>query len=447
MNEPTHDPLPKEVSKREAFRFWLRLGFISFGGPAGQISVMHRELVEEKRWISEGRFLHALNYCMVLPGPEAQQLATYLGWLMHRSWGGIVAGGLFILPSLFILIALSWIYMAFGQLPIVMGIFAAVKPTVVAIILHAMVRIGKKTLITPAQKIISCVAFLAFFTRSIPFPLIICFAGFCGFIFPKWFTATAAVKGVHVGNQVHTLAIFDDDSPIPSHAHWTLRRSVKVALVFLCLGGMPLLVLRWQDHGLTFLFQLAWFFTKAAFVSFGGAYAVLPYVQQGVVDHFHWLSTAQMMDGLALGESTPGPLIMVVTFVGFLSGWLQGGWGPDSVALAGVVAALLVTWFTFLPSFFFILVGAPFIESTRKNIKFSGPLNGIMAAVVGAIAQLGVSFGHQTFWPETKGQFSPMLLAGIFGLALVALFWKKRSILEVVIASAAIGGMINLAGL
>ncbi|HET7439051.1 MAG TPA: chromate transporter, partial [Nitrospira sp.] len=334
---------PESVSFAEAFRFWLKLGFISFGGPAGQISVMHQELVERKHWISERRFLHALNYCMLLPGPEAQQLATYIGWLLHRTWGGIVAGGLFVLPSLFILIGLSWIYMAYGHVSVVAGVFYGIKPAVTAIVLFAAFRIGSKALKNAWLWAIAAASFVSIFALKVPFPAIVLIAGLLGYIGSRVSPEHFRIGGVReTGEKPHDPAVIDDHTPIPDHARfswWTLWKHlvIGVGLWTATLGGL-VAVYGWE-HSLA---QMGWFFTKAALLTFGGAYAVLPYVYQGAVEHFQWLTPLQMIDGLALGETTPGPLIMVVTFVGFVGGWTTAFFGPDAPLKAGIVAATVV---------------------------------------------------------------------------------------------------------
>jgi chromate transporter len=400
MPADTFDAPLAAPTRRATFAFWLKLGFVSFGGPAGQIALMHEELVERRRWISENRFLHALNYCMVLPGPEAQQLATYIGWLMHRTLGGVVAGGLFVLPSLAILIALSWLYMAFGHVPVVAGLFYGIKPAVTALVVHAAWRIGSRTLKNAWTWSIAVAAFIAIFGLQAPFPLIVLAAGAIGWLgghlAPDKFEAGGghARAGASVAR-----ALIDDDTPTPPHAVFTWARFRRVLLVCvgLWLAAFGALAATWGWHAA--LTQMAWFFTKAALLTFGGAYAVLPYVFQGAVGHYQWLSATQMMDGLALGETTPGPLIMVVAFVGFVGGWSHALFGPGSLFIAGAVAASVVTFFTFLPSFFFILLGGPFIESTHGNLRFTAPLAGITAAVVGVIVNLALFFAWHVLWP------------------------------------------------
>jgi chromate transporter len=432
---------PAAVSLAEATRFWLKLGFISFGGPAGQIAIMHRELVEERRWISERRFLHALSYCMVLPGPEAQQLATYIGWLLHRTWGGVVAGGLFVLPSLAILIALSWIYVAFGHLAVVAGAFTAVKPAVVAIIVQAVHRIGTRALKTPAAWAIAAASFVAMLA-GVPFPLLIGAAAIAGAIVGRVAPAQLRRTSVHgAAAGPHTAALIDDDTPTPPHARVRASRFAAVAASGLALWAAPMALLR-SAAGEPTLVSMAGFFTKAALLTFGGAYAVLPYVVQGAVHDHRWLTASQMIDGLALGETTPGPLIMVVTFVGFVGGYGQAMFGPDHAWLAGVAAAVVVTWFTFLPSFVFVLGGGPFVESARDDVTFVAPLAAITAAVVGVILHLAVFFGAHVFWPGGPGGPAEWPAVAIAVAAAIALIRFKRHVIEVIAACAGLGMLI-----
>lgn len=426
---------PTFPGRAEAFGYWLKLGFVSFGGPAGQIALMHEELVERRRWISEGRFLHALNYCMVLPGPEAQQLATYIGWLMHRTWGGIVAGGLFVLPSLFILIALAWVYMAFGKLPAVAGVFYGIKPAVTALVVHAAWRIGSRALKNAWLWSIAAMAFVAIFALNLPFPLIVLLAGLAGYLGGKYRPEQFKAGGGHgAAKRGYGPALIDDDTPTPAHGlfSWRRFRRILVVCVALWLAAIGSLCARYGWNGA--LTQMAWFFTKAALMTFGGAYAVLPYVYQGAVEHYHWLTASQMIDGLALGETTPGPLIMVVSFVGFVGGWTQALFGADSLFLAGAAAAVVVTFFTFLPSFVFILLGAPFIESTHGNLKFTAPLAAITAAVVGVIVNLAMFFAYHVLWPQGLGQPFEWPAAVIGVAAAVALFRFKVGVIPVVLA-------------
>jgi chromate transporter len=431
---------PPNITLGQAFWYWLKLGFISFGGPAGQIAIMHQDLVERRRWISENRFLHALNYCMLLPGPEAQQLAIYIGWLMHRTWGGIIAGCLFVLPSLFILIGLSWVYLAFGDVPVVAGLLYGIKPAVTAIVVSAAHRIGSRTLKNNWLWSIAIAAFIAIYALSLPFPLIVLAAGVIGYVGGRLAPEKFAVGGGHgKAAKSYGAALIDDATPTPMHALFTWSRFIRVLLV--CLGiwlaGMGSLTLAYGwDAVLT---QMAWFFTKAALLTFGGAYAVLPYVYQGAVEHFQWLTAAQMIDGLALGETTPGPLIMVVSFVGFVGGWSKAIFGSNSLFLSGVVAATVVTFFTFLPSFFFILLGGPFIESTHGNLKFTSPLTGITAAVVGVVVNLSVFFLYHVLWPKgLSGHFEwASLFIGM--MAAVAIFRFKLGVIPVIVGSGLLG--------
>jgi chromate transporter len=437
---------PAAVSLREAFAFWLKLGFISFGGPAGQIAIMHAELVEKRHWISEKRFLHALNYCMALPGPEAQQLATYIGWLMHRSWGGILAGALFVLPSLFILIALSWVYIAFGDVPLVAGLFYGIKPAVTAIVVQATHRIGSRALKNGTLWAIAAAAFVAIFALNLPFPLIVAAAALIGYvggrIAPDKFRA-----GGHAGAQKdYGAALIDDDTPTPAHARFRWSRLALVIGAGLLLWTLPMLLLT-LCYGWSHTFtQMGWFFSKAALLTFGGAYAVLPYVYQGAVTHYGWLTPTQMIDGLALGETTPGPLIMVVAFVGFVGAYVKQVFGPDSVFLAGAVAASLVTWFTFLPSFIFILAGGPLVESTHDDLNFTGPLTAITGAVVGVILNLALFFGYHVLWPQGfDGKFewpAALIAAG----AAIALLRYKAGVIPVIACCALLGLAISLLG-
>jgi chromate transporter len=434
-----HGPVPG-VTFAQACTYWLKLGFISFGGPAGQIALMHEELVERRRWISEDRFLHALNYCMVLPGPEAQQLATYIGWLMHRTWGGIVAGGLFVLPSLFILIALSWVYMAFGNVPVIAGLFYGIKPAVTALVVHAAWRIGSRALKNAWLWSIAAASFVALFALDAPFPLIVLAAGLIGHVGGRHAPDKFRAGGGHgKAAKASAPALIDDDSPTPEHARFSWRRFRKVLVVCLGLWLAAIGTLTALCGRQAVLTQMAWFFTKAALLTFGGAYAVLPYVYQGAVAHHQWLSAAQMIDGLALGETTPGPLIMVVAFVGFVGGWTHAVLGGDSLFASGAAAAAVVTLFTFLPSFFLILLGAPFIESTHGQLKFTAPLTAITAAVVGVIVNLAVFFAYHVLWPHGPGgRFdAPSALIGL--AAAIALFRVKLGVIPVIAGSALAG--------
>ncbi len=443
MSDTSHAPAP--VSFTEALRYWLKLGFISFGGPAGQIAIMHEELVERRRWISERRFLHALNYCMLLPGPEAQQLATYIGWLMHGTWGGIMAGVLFVLPSLFILIALSWLYMAFGSHPEVLGILYGIKPAVVAIVAFAVYRIGSRAITSGVMLGIAISAFIAIFTLGIlypgfaTFPYIILTAAVIGFIGGRIAPDKFSIGGAHGAvKKNYGPALIDDDTPGGTHTLFKWSRVIIYALIGLLIWLSAIAALYgWQGWEAT-LTQMGWFFTKAALLTFGGAYAVLPYVYQGGVEHYHWLSATQMIDGLALGETTPGPLIMVVAFVGFVGGWTQQIAGGN-LAVAGILAACVATFFTFLPSFIFILAGAPIVEATRDDIKLTAPLSAITAAVVGVILNLAVFFAWHVFWPQGReGSFD--WLTALMAMIIFFGLWRfKWGVIPVVLGSGLLG--------
>ena len=437
MSESPERPAP--VSLLQAFWFWLKLGLISFGGPAGQISIMHQELVEKRRWLSERRFLHALNYCMLLPGPEAQQLATYIGWLMHRTWGGVIAGALFVLPSLLILVALSWVYLAFGDVPLVAGIFYGIKPAVTAIVVQAAWRIGGRALKNRWLWAIAAAAFVAIFVLHLPFPLIVLGAALVGYIGGRLAPQHFAVGGGH-GEKggAHAPALIDDDTRL-AHTHFRSSRLALILLVGVVLWLLPmgLLTLTFGWDGT--LTQMGWFFTKAALLTFGGAYAVLPYVYQGAVGHYGWLTPTQMIYGLALGETTPGPLIMVVAFVGFVGAYVKAVFGPDSQFLAGAFAACLVTWFTFLPSFVFIFMGGPLIETTHNDLKFTAPLTAITTAVVGVILNLALFFGYHVLWPQGFAHAFDWPSAVIVLGAAYALLRRKLGVIPVIAGCAAVG--------
>jgi len=439
MSETPAQP-PSAVSLRQALGFWLKLGLISFGGPAGQIAIMHQELVEKRRWLSERRFLHALNYCMLLPGPEAQQLATYLGWLLHRTWGGIIAGALFVLPSLALLIGLSWVYLVYGDVPLVAGIFYGIKPAVTAIVAQAAWRIGSRALKNGWLWSIALASFVALFAFNLPFPLIVLGAALLGYLGGRLLPERFAIGGGHGGAQKsYGPALIDDHTPPPAHARFSSLHLLKIVLIGALLWCLPMglltLLFGWEGP----LTQMAWFFTKAALLTFGGAYAVLPYVYQGAIGHYGWLTPTQMIDGLALGETTPGPLIMVVAFVAFVGAYPLSIPGIGDGFVAGAVAASLVTWFTFLPSFLFILAGGPLVESSHGQLKFTAPLTGITAAVVGVILNLALFFGYHVLWPDGfAGRFDwPSALIAL--AAAVALFAFKRGVIEVIGACALVG--------
>ncbi len=440
--------MQQQVSTFDAFRYWLKLGFISFGGPAGQISMMHQELVERRRWISEHRFLHALNYTMVLPGPEAQQLATYIGWLLHGVKGGLIAGILFVLPSLFILIALTWIYLVYGNTEVVSGVLYGVKPAVTAIVLFAAYRIGSRALINNVLRAIALLAFIAIFFFNVPFPLIVIGAGILGIIgsrvAPKYFSGSLHTAEEH---DSYGPAIIDDHTPVPNYARFSWARLITFVTVGIAIWLGVMILLFYQFGWDNTLTQMGVFFSKAALVTFGGAYAVLPYVYQGGVDQFQWLTATQMIDGLALGETTPGPLIMVVTFVGFVGGWTKEIFGPELLPLAGIAAACVATFFTFLPSFLFIFIGGPAIEATRHDVQFTAPLLGITAAVVGVVVNLAVFFAYHVLFPNgLDGSFDWLsLLIGI--VAFTLLYKVKLDIVKLILVCAFVGWMITFFGI
>ncbi|MDB6015603.1 MAG: chromate transporter [Pedosphaera sp.] len=426
---------------KEAFWFWLKLGFISFGGPSGQIAIMHQELVEKRKWISEARFLHALNYCMLLPGPEAQQLATYIGWLLHKTWGGIVAGTLFVLPSVFILWGLSCIYVLYGHVAGVAAVFDGLKPAVLAIVASAVIRIGKKALKNEVMWSLAGLAFVAIFFLKAPFPLIIVLAGVIGLLGGKlWPKKFMVFSGHGAAGKNNEKTVIDDTAEAAEHTKPSLVRAVKVCMVCLILWWTPvLLVGGWQGWKST-LFQEGVFFSKAAMVTFGGAYAVLPYVSQQAVEHYHWLQAGQMLDGLGLAETTPGPLIMVLQYVGFMGGWYHpGGLTP---MVAATIGALLTTWTTFVPCFLWIFLGAPHIEQLRGNVKLTAALSAITAAVVGVILNLAVWFGLHVLFPE-KGVVDWFAVV-VSLVAFIGMMKWKWGIIPVVIGSGLLGLVYKL---
>jgi chromate transporter len=452
---------PTAVSFRQAARYWLVLGMISFGGPAGQVALMHSEVVERRRWLSERRFLHALNYAMVLPGPEAQQLATYIGWLMHGIPGGLVAGGLFILPSLLLLIALSSVYAIWGELPLLVSVFWALKAAVTAIVIQAAWRLGRRTLHNGTLLAIAVLAFAGLTLFKLPFPLIIGAAALAGWLGGRWrphlFSppsraghGSQSAEAGGDGVSAEKPPLHGDATPTPDHARFDRHRLALILLAGLAAVAVPLAAVSGFGGWDGLLATMSRFFSRVALLSFGGAYAVLPYVAQGAVEHYQWLSGAQMIDGLALGETTPGPLIMVVTFVGFMGGWNGASASLGSTASAlplAVMAALTVTWFTFLPSFLFILAGGPLVEASREDIRLSGPLTAITAAVVGVIANLAVFFAGHVLWPAAAGGPFDWVALALIAAATLALLGGRWSVLQVIGVAALIGvGRQLLAG-
>ena len=418
----------------QALRFWLKLGFISFGGPTGQIAIMQHELVEKRRWVSNERFLNALNYCMLLPGPEAQQLAVYIGWLLHRVAGGIVAGSLFVIPSMFVLFALSYVYAAYGNVSWIASVFSGLKPAVIAVVAAALMRIGKKALRNSVMIAIAGLSFVAIFFFKAPFPVIVLGAGLIGLLggrfLPDQFVAT---KGRRAAITENGYVVICED-PVSCHIHPSNRRNILLILVFGLLWAGPILML-YLFSGAPVFFKEGLFFTKAAFLTFGGAYAVLPYIAQAGVEEYAWLTGSQMIDGLGLAETTPGPLIMVVQFIGFLAGWNYPG--VLSPLGGAIIGSLVATYFTFLPCFFLIFIGAPYIEKLRGNLKLTSALSSITAAVVGVVLNLAVWFGMQVLMPPETGfnWFGAILGAASF----VAIQWGKLGIITVILGAAGVG--------
>jgi len=418
----------------EAFKFWLKLGVISFGGPAGQISIMYQELVEKKRWVSNERFLNALNYCMLLPGPEAQQLAAYIGWLLHRIPGGVVAGVLFLLPSVFILFALSYTYAALGNIAWIAAMFDGLKAAVMAVVVAAVLKIGKKALKNKVMLMLAAGSFVCIFFLKIPFPLIVLTAGLIGLAGSVLLPDSFLVLKEKQSGEFETSYVQICENEDYCHIDPSRKRDFALIGVFIVLWALPMLALYVLLPDSAF-FQEGLFFTKAALLTFGGAYAVLAYIGQAGVSQFGWLTAPQMMDGLGLAETTPGPLIMVVQFVGFMAGWNFSG--PFSPLVGAVIGSLVATYFTFLPCFLFIFLGGPYIEKFRGNPRLNGALSSITAAVVGVVLNLAVWFGMHVLFPADAG-FN--WFAAIVGLAsFIAIQWLGRSIITVIVICAILG--------
>jgi chromate transporter len=422
------------ISFGEAFRVWLRVAVLSFGGPAGQIAVMHRILVEEKNWISEGRFLHALNYCMLLPGPEAQQLATYIGWLLHRTAGGIMAGGLFILPGIIAIMGLSYIYAAYGNVGFVEALFFGLKAAVLAIVVHAVVRVGKRALRNNVMIALAATAFVAIFFFNVPFPVIIIAAGVTGYLGAR--SGRPEFAAIEHGGSKNAAAV---DSllgeELPDHARPSTARALKVSSVWLLLWVVPVAALLIGLGSANVFSQIALFFSKMAMVTFGGAYAVLAYVAQQAVEHYHWLQPREMLDGLGMAETTPGPLIMVLQFVGFMAAYRDPG--ALSPMVAATLGGLLATWVTFIPCFLWIFLGAPYIETLRGNKGLAGALSAITAAVVGVILNLSIWFGLHTLFRQTMPVRS-------LGLSFDMPVWGSLDVAAFVLAAAAATAIFRL---
>jgi chromate transporter len=420
-------------SFREAFRFWLKLGFISFGGPTGQIAIMQTELVEKKKWISQSRFLHALNFCMLLPGPEAQQLAIYIGWLLHKTRGGIVAGSFFVIPSIFVLWTLSYVYAAFGNLPWIAAIFYGLKPAVTAIVVAAVIRIGRKALKNEVMWSLAAFAFVAIFFFKVPFPLIVFGVGIIGFIGGRLWQGKFYVISGH--DSAAESSVLSDEQESPRHTKPSFSRAIRVTIICLTLWIIPTVLVGFWKGWESTLFKEGFFFTKAAVVTFGGAYAVLPYVAQQALFHYGWLKPGQMMDGLGLAETTPGPLIMVVQFVGFMGAWQH----PEGLSpiVAATIGALLTTWVTFTPCFLWIFLGGPHIEQLRGNIKLATALSAITAAIVGVVLNLAVWFAMHVFFPQAG--MIDWFATTLSTLALFGMLRWRWDIIPVVLGSGLLG--------
>ncbi|MGE5751721.1 MAG: chromate efflux transporter [Nitrospirota bacterium] len=413
-----------KITFREAMLYWLKLGFISFGGPTGQIAMMYKEVVEKKKWMREDHFLHALNFCMLLPGPEAQQLATYVGWQLHGTRGALAAGILFVLPSIFILWGLSWVYVAFGMVPSVAALFFGLKPAVAAIVAEAVIRIGKKSLKNKALVALAALSFIAIYFLNTPFPVIVLAAGVIGYVMSSRLTGATLPSAIDVDN---TASVVSND--------WL--RALKITTLGLLIWFLPILLIGlwrgWDD----ILVDIGVLFSKAAIVTFGGAYAVLGYISQQAVNAYGWLLPEQMMDGLGLAETTPGPLIMVNQFVAYVAAYTHTpGLAP---ALAGAIAGLLATWVTFTPSMLWIFIGAPYIESLRRNVKLASALTAITAAVVGVVLNLAVTFTRHTLIPDAGGFDWYALIASI--VAFIGMTRLKWGMIPV-IAGSALAGLI-----
>ena len=451
---------PGAISLREAARTWARIGVLSFGGPAGQIALMHRVLVEEKRWISEARFLHALNYCMLLPGPEAQQLATYIGWLLHRTAGGLVAGLLFILPGAVTMLGLSVLYVGFRHLELVGALFWGIKPVVIAIVLEAVLRIGKRALRRRIGWGIASLAFVGIFFFMVPFPLIVLGAALMGWLVGRFRPDLLAPPSANAGALAEAPSLVDAMLARGELTHTLPSRARALRIVLICglLWIAPIVLLAaWRGPESVFV-QAGLLFSKAAMVTFGGAYSVLSYIAQQAVEVHGWLLPSQMLDGLGLAETTPGPLIMVVQFVGFLAAWnAHGDWSPG---LAGVVGALITTWVTFVPCFLWIFLGAPYIESLRGHRGLNNALSAITAAVVGVILNLSLWFAlHTLFGKVDEVQYGGFRLlvpvvdtldvpaAWLAAAALLVVLRFKLGMLPTLAGAAAIGVVLHLTGL
>ena len=439
---PVSAPGPRAPTFGEAFGVWLKIGLLSFGGPTGQIALMHQELVDRRRWVSEARFLHALNYCMLLPGPEAQQLSIYIGWLLHRTWGGIVAGTLFVVPGALLLWAVSWVYVAHGHVPWIEAIFYGLKPAVMGIVAFAVLRLGRKALKNAVMWSVAALAFGLIYFGRLPFPWLVLGAGLVGLAGGRWLPRWFAIASGH-GTKNSGDAVIDDAGEARAEHRLSLTRSVRTAAVWVAVWAAPLVaaaVALGSDHVLV---REGLFFSKASVVTFGGAYAVLPYVAQQAVEQHGWLSQPQMLDGLGLAETTPGPLILVLQFVGFLGAWQTPA--PFSPAVAGALGALMSSWTTFVPSFLFIFLGAPYIEALRGQRLLSAALSTITAAVVGVVLNLAVWFARGVVWPQggaTTDWFAVIVSAAVF----VGMLRWKWHVVPVVLGCGLLGLIARAAG-
>ncbi len=445
------------VSLGQGLHVWLRVAALSFGGPAGQIAVMHKIIVEEKKWVSDNRFLHALNYCMLLPGPEAQQLATYIGWLMHRTFGGIMAGGLFIVPGIISIMALSWIYALFGNVGFVTALFFGLKAAVLAIVLDAVVRVGKRALKNNIMLGLAAAAFIGIFFFGVPFPIIILSAGVIGFVGGRAGLPQFAIGGGHGPAKDSAVEESLLGEELPTHANPTIPQSLRVGAMWLCIWLAPVIALLVLAGGDSVFTKIAVFFSTMAVVTFGGAYAVLAYVAQQAVENYHWLKPGEMLDGLGMAETTPGPLIMVLQFVGFMAAFRAPG--SLSPVMAGTLGGLIATWVTFTPCFLWIFLGAPFIEQLRGNKALAGAMSAITAAVVGVILNLAIWFAIHSVFHETRpfrgfglsvdlpvpASVDPWALA-LCAAAVVAIFRFKVGMIRTLLACSAVGVLLYLGG-
>ncbi|MGI8860659.1 MAG: chromate efflux transporter [Rubrobacteraceae bacterium] len=426
----------KPVGFWEAFRFWVKLGFINFGGPAGQIAIMHRELVERKRWISEGQYLRTLNFCMLLPGPEAQQVATYIGWRLHGTLGGIVAGSFFVLPSIFVLLLLSWLAVAHSDVPAITGLLYGVQPVVIAIVAEAVMRIGKRALGHAALVAFAVLAFVALYFLSVPFPLVVLAAAIGGVVLQR-FVPDAFRQGGHGSGEEEASAVDEASSNVRPSA----MRNLRLLGTFLVLWAVPVGAVWIWRGGEDVLVKEALFFTGAAFVTFGGAYAVLSYISNVAVNGYGWLSADQMVQGLGLAESTPGPLIMVTQYVGFLGAWNKAPEGFDPL-LYGTLGAFLTTYVTFLPCFMFIFLLAPYIELLAGNPMIRAALTGVTAAVVGVIANLAVFFAGRVLFPDGVSLGGLDVFALVIAVVSFGVLQRFKAPIYLMVPAGALLGMV-----